>query len=726
MTTTTDRLALSLLLSCASGGAPAAAQETALLSPAASHRSFVHDSALSVRLWAAEPDVVAPIALAWDASLRGWVLCGDGELRVREQDGFRTVARFDRPTGFVFHGDALLVAAAGGLERVREPEPGDAQIVRLLALEDGASLSHLVWGLDGWVYCILRASDEYSGGLPTGVARFRPDADEGAELESVVAVPGARSLALSGDGELFVATDEAHFVHVVAPDAAFRAGRVGDVTSYVDGADHSFVQRQGLRAKGADARFGIPGGTLLLEGSPWPEELAGSYLACEPAGGVVHRDELASWGVTFRARRPRGGEFLAAGDPAFRPSALARGPEGGLFVLDRYGDDPARGRIWLLEHGAGDGAAAVPLPEIGLLATRELTYELASPNRWRRETAHRLLRERGIDAGLARELAARCEVSADPLPRIHALWLLPNAGPLLRAALADFDARVRTTALRVLGSRGARDRGIGPASVLGLTGDGDGRVRLEAWRRLGLVTDGSTRRSVADLYPTLADDWSRSLALAVAGTAPASFLASVLRRSDEGELYDLVRLLVLDVVRREAAGDAVSIVLELGGGDASPRIVSSTLRLLEDGMGDLEPWPSPRLTTTLRRLAAHEDYRIASAALPLARRWLGDQLATSELSAWGERILAVMEDEERSLELRLSGFRVLIELPEVRARALGIAEPLLDDRAWADVVLDAVDSERLTRTDLGEERTLRLRRHPDEDVRMRAATVLAD
>ena len=49
-----------------------------------------------------------------------------------------------------------------------------------------------------------------------------------------------------------------------------------------------------------------------------------------------------------------------------------------------------------------------------------------------------------------------------------------------------------------------------------------------------------------------------------------------------------------------------------------------------------------RMLALLRKLLASKDARVAIAALPLVRRWAGDQLATSEYRAVAGRLRAIL------------------------------------------------------------------------------------
>src|SRR5258705_3127828 len=69
-------------------------------------------------------------------------------------------------------------------------------------------------------------------------------------------------------------------------------------------------------------------GVTVYRGTALPPLFRGSVLACEPAGNLVHRDQLIASGSTFVAR-PSGNtnELLASPGNWFRPVFLANGPD---------------------------------------------------------------------------------------------------------------------------------------------------------------------------------------------------------------------------------------------------------------------------------------------------------------------------------------------------------------------------------------------------------------
>lgn len=155
--------------------------------------------------------------------------------------------------------------------------------------------------------------------------------------------------------------------------------------------------------------------------SPVIEELAQSVFICEPVHNLISRVVVRYPGIVPEGRRAAGeeqGEFLASTDPWFRPVRMLTGPDGSIWVCDMYraviehpewipeawqaridlyaGED--RGRIYRLVPDSVKAEHLLPKWP-SEMDDVELVRELARPNGWRRDTAQRLLIERGVTDG---------------------------------------------------------------------------------------------------------------------------------------------------------------------------------------------------------------------------------------------------------------------------------------------------------------------------------------
>ncbi len=365
------------------------------LAPREEQLTFRLPKGLVIELVASEPDVVDPVAMAFDeqgrlfvAEMRGYPNGGvgtgavtSGRIKMLEDvdgDGFfeksTTYAdglRF--PTSVMPYRGGLLVANAPDLVFL---EGLNAKPRVLYTGFDVANIQQLLsgfqWGLDNWVHGCAGGK----GGTIKSVEspksaevvlrgrgiRFHPDLPGSLEPTSG---GGQYGLATDEAGHWFVATNSQHLRHIILPDHYLAHNPnlpVAAVT--LDISDHGAackvhrispfeswrVERTKRRKGSADAkRFPttelIPGGfvtsgtsPLVYTGGLFPTEYAGNTFVCDPANNLVHRDILEpKGGATFLAKRAgEDHEFLASTDNWFRPVWLTLGPDGAIYVADFY------------------------------------------------------------------------------------------------------------------------------------------------------------------------------------------------------------------------------------------------------------------------------------------------------------------------------------------------------------------------------------------------------
>lgn len=363
------------------------------LSPRAECATFRLPNGFHAELVACEPDVVDPVAMAFDedgrlyvAEMRGYPNAGVATgtissgriMRLEDRDGdgyFETATVFADglrfPTGLMPWRGGLLVANAPDLIYLEDTK-GEGKADRRRTLYTGFSLGNiqqllnsLQWGLDNYVHACagleggtIRSAEKPDAPVVTlrgrGI-RFRPSVPGSLEPTSG---GGQYGLAQDDLGRWFTATNSQHLRHIVLPDHYLRRNpslSVGAVT--VDIPDHEAacqvfrvspfeawrVERTARRPNFPPAER-VPGGYVTSACSPvvyaadaFPPAYRGNTFVCDPANNLIHRDILAPNGATFTARRAdEGCEFLAATDNWFRPVHLTLGPDGALYVLDFY------------------------------------------------------------------------------------------------------------------------------------------------------------------------------------------------------------------------------------------------------------------------------------------------------------------------------------------------------------------------------------------------------
>jgi putative heme-binding domain-containing protein len=212
----------------------------------------------------------------------------------------------------------------------------------------------------------------------------------------------------------------------------------------------------------------------LTSGTAMPARLLGSFLCVDPLHHNVIAAERRVHGSTFETTDI--GVPLRSPDLTFRPVFLCNSPDGSMVIADfceefiAHGQnyqgqiDPSSGRIYRLR---GRGRTLVSDYNLEAKSSAELVQLLDHPNLWHRQTAARLLGQRGDSASVPALLAALAKPAAHPA--IDALWALHQMGELDGAiavrALGHPAPLVRSWAVRLTGDANK----LGPRFIAALT-----------------------------------------------------------------------------------------------------------------------------------------------------------------------------------------------------------------------------------------------------------------
>src|SRR5688572_22785431 len=557
------------------GGVAALGATDRALTPDEALKSFRLEPGLRIELVAAEPTVVAPVAMAFDEH---------GRMFVAENRGYPTNANpaqgvialledvdgngsFEKRTVFAdgltfpngvmpWKGGVIVTCAPDLLFLQDTNHDGRADTREVLFTGFDASnttqlrVSHPTLSLDNWIYVtsglvngkVTRPGDTNAIDVRTDF-RFRPD------LSAWEAAEGRGQFGLTFDdfGRRFICMNRLHVQHVVLPARYLRRNPLMSTIEPVQDCPESLepeplpghkpaariypISDNVTTADSHAGTFTAACGVTVYRGTGLPYEFHGNVFTCDPAANLVHRDRLVPSGSTFIARvNATTNEFLASTDNWFRPVFLANAPDGALYVCDMYRrtiehpqylPEEVRKRTDF-ESGRDKGRIyrvtamerTKRRPRFRTWNTQAAVMQLNNPEGWWRDTAHRLLMEKQDEAAIF-ELRVLATNAPLPQTRVHALNLLePLNGlsyPLLVAALRDRHAGVRENAVRVSESRLP---GEILDSVLALADDPDPRVRLQCAASLG----ESSRKQAISALVTIArrdanDLWTRMAVL---------------------------------------------------------------------------------------------------------------------------------------------------------------------------------------------------------------------
>lgn len=296
--------------------------------------------------------------------------------------------------------------------------------------------------------------------------------------------------------------------------------------------------------------FTAASGLLVFNGNALTPAHKGNTFICESAQNLVQRQIVHPDGVSFRSELPyRGREFLASTDEWFRPVFLQLGPEGALYLADMhrkvidhpsYVPEEARagkdfesgksdGRIYRIVREDFDNGAANPSRLGSSASIQQIVHALDSPEEWERNTAYRLLLERG-DLASVPLLGNVAVGSSFPESRSRALWLLYSLDALepgtVKEALSDSVQGVREQAVRLGGKLSKKHPELVHA-VASAAEDMAMRVRFISALALGWLKGSEVVPALAKIAARDgADHWMRAAVLSGIGGRMPEFLAA--------------------------------------------------------------------------------------------------------------------------------------------------------------------------------------------------------
>jgi putative membrane-bound dehydrogenase-like protein len=438
-----------------------------------------------VSLFAAEPDVQQPIAVATDDRGRLWVVecytysevatnfdesLNDRIVIFDDQDGD---GRFDRRTVFWDEGKKLtgVEVGFGGVWVLAAPEmlfipdangddvPDGPPVVVLDGWDDGPVRHNIVnglkWGPDGWLYgrhgiqatsLVGKPGASESQRVPLNCSVWRYHPTRGTFEVVTHGTTNSWGHDFDDHGQLFfINTVIGHLWHAV-PGSRFLRMYGAHFNPYtyetIDTcADHYHWDtgekwsdiRQGIsdttsHAGGGHAHCGM----MIYLGDNWPDEFRGNVFTFNMHGLRFNRDYLERAGAGYAGKH--GPDFLFSDDPWFRVVEMTYGPDGSVYVIDwsdvgecheNDGVHRTSGRIYNIAYGD-----TTPRDNLDLarLSDTELAQLQLHTNDWFVRHARRILQERAASSG---DVAAAEQVlrqmydeQHDVTRRLRAMWCL--------------------------------------------------------------------------------------------------------------------------------------------------------------------------------------------------------------------------------------------------------------------------------------------------------------
>jgi putative membrane-bound dehydrogenase-like protein len=528
-------LAVVLLALCA---APAPAQKEfgfdnrkssgqPYLKPEESVKRMKVPDGFEVKLFAAEPMVVNPIAMTVDEKGRVWVIeCfeypkrtakgkmprdriviledtdGDGvaDKRTVFAEGKDFPVPFDMASGLEVGNGGVYVGAPPYLFFIenKDDKPGKFEILLkgFGSQDTHETLNTFLWGPDGRLYGLQgvfthsEVKPEQADGpatrLNAGVWRYDTQTKQFEIFAEGTSNPWGMDWR-NTDGQFILCCCVIPHLFHISPGGTYKRQAGQSFNPYAYGyineiCDHTFHKESGW----------AHAGLISLDTPLMPKEYRDSVIFGSIHGCSIKRNVLRKNGSTYIASRAD--DFLQSGDKNFRPINLRWGPNGEIYCIDWHDQNPcsqADPDSWDYEHGRvfriqPKGLVTKKAENLGALKVSELIPLLGDRNPWRARTAARLLAERRTELTV-RDVNNMRGQATYFLP--SALWALHATGHLDEKQSTGFldqfrsgernEPALRGWVVRLLGESGPLSDGMLKRLTALAAGERSASVRLE-------------------------------------------------------------------------------------------------------------------------------------------------------------------------------------------------------------------------------------------------------
>jgi len=482
-----SQLVLFFFLSIASSPAFAQINRTPspgdYMKPAQTIENMILPEGFAVKVFAAEPDIVQPIAYAQDARGRLWVIENLSYPNWKKEGSDRIViledvdgdGKFDTKklfwdkgnfaTGIAVGFGGVYVGTPPNLLFIPDKDGDDKPDGEPVVLLDGwgahdthETLNSFIWGPDGWLYGCQGVfthskvgkpgtADKDRIGLNAGVWRYHPTK----HIFEIFAEGGSNQWGVdfNDHGQAFITACVIPHIYHVAQGGRYKrqAGSHFNPNTYAD------IQTIRTHSHFASAFAGC----MVYLGDNFPAEYRNQIFMNNIHANKIHVDWIQRKGSGFTAkfgpsdRAPKDGDrgagWMNSKDQWYRGLNLQVAPDGGVFVCDWYDKLPCHqvkphdqttgfgtGRIYKF-HYVKDGApAAVKNIDLNKLSDEELVKLQLHKNDWWVRQARQVMQDRAAAGkstdALKQGLLAILRDNEDETRQLRALWALHAIGDI--------------------------------------------------------------------------------------------------------------------------------------------------------------------------------------------------------------------------------------------------------------------------------------------------------
>jgi len=465
-----------------------------------------------LEMFAAEPNVMHPIAISWDEKGRMYVLItkdypnerkpsggSDYILICEDTNNDGKADKFTKfadglsiPTGMVFANGGLIVSQAPDMLFLKDTDGDDKADLRKTLFsgfgtgDTHAGPSNLHYGFDNWIWGCVGYSG-YKGKfqnaadtLNFGQAFYRFKAD-GSEMEWMTSTSNNTwGFAFNETNDVFGSTaNNSHGWYMAIPHSYFNsANRIENGSRSTDTHRDMKPITEKVRQVDAFGGFTAAAGHNFYTARSFPKNYWNSIaFVSEPTGHILHQNKMVKKGTDFSDAESF--NLMAGADEWFSPVFAEVGPDGAVWVADWYsyiiqhnpvpkgydnGDgnayqtdlrDFTHGRIYRVSYNEAPAYTPMSLTSNNV---EGLLQALKNNNMFWRMHAQRMLVERGQKDVVSKLIALVKDYSVDEIginaPAIHALWTLKGLNALdastIEIAMKHPSADVRKNAIKVM------------------------------------------------------------------------------------------------------------------------------------------------------------------------------------------------------------------------------------------------------------------------------------
>lgn len=379
-----------------------------------------------VKLFAAEPDIVNPIAMSWDEKGRLWIVesvdypntfletdgAANDRIKICEDtdgdgkaDKFTVFAdKLNIPTSMVFANGGIIVSMAPHFVFLKDTDGDDKADIRENIMTGWDKLdthfgpSNLQYGFNNKIWGVVgsgfngKTKDGKSLSFRTGVYNINPDGTNFDFLGNTS--NNTWGLGLTEDNNVFISTaNNTHSAFYSMPGKVMQRSLPGSSllsVQKIDGHYDSHSLTPNLRQVDVVGGFTSAAGHHFYTARSFPKSYWNSVaFICEPTVRIIHNAVIEPKGAGFSEKD--GWNFLASSDEWVGPVQAEVGPDGALWVADWYNfiiqhnvfverQAPSLNVLPFKEQPRGQGNAFIsPLRDINFGRIYRVVYKKSKP-----------------------------------------------------------------------------------------------------------------------------------------------------------------------------------------------------------------------------------------------------------------------------------------------------------------------------------------------------------